>query len=63
MLNNAFRPSAPTDDPSTSDRYDLERVGTALVQLDAWCRQRGMEELAGLTGAAADWADDRLTGR
>ena len=42
------------------DRNDLACAGRALVQLDAWCRQRGLDDLATLIEFAADWADARL---
>lgn len=41
---------------------DLVRVAAALVQIDAWCRQRGMEELSRLLEPAVDWSDHALTG-
>ena len=47
--------------PDTPSRRDLERVGTALIQLDAWCRQRGMDDLAALIEAGSDWVEARLT--
>ena len=61
MPTTASLPSPPPGGPTAFEREDLERVGAALVQLDAWCRQRGLEEIATLIEAAADWADERLT--
>ena len=48
-------PAAPATD-------DVKRVAVALVQIDAWCRQRGLEELARLLEPAVDWSDRALTG-
>ena len=42
-------------------RDDLQRVAAALVQIDAWCRQRGLEELSRLLEPAVDWSDRALT--
>ena len=42
------------------DRIDLKRAGGALVQLEAWCRQNRLDELAALIEPAADWADRQL---
>ena len=67
MLNRPFRASHDRPDVDESgesfDYGDLQRVGCALVQLDAWCRQRGLNDLAALIEFAADWADARLTQR
>ena len=63
MLNRAF-PASPEELPRHKegyDRADLARAGQALIQLDAWCRQRGLGELANIIERAADWADERLT--
>ena len=43
------------------EKRDLQRIGASLVQLDAWCRQHGLDDLAVPIGNAIDWVDARLT--
>ena len=62
MLDEARRPDVMDDETMRQGAPDdIRRVGCALVQLDAWCRQRGLEELALLIAEAAAWADERVT--
>ena len=64
MLNRAYQAAeAPTPAvlDEAGDRHDLERAAAALVQLEAWTRQRGLGGLASKIEAAVDHADAILT--
>ena len=58
LLNEAIYHAVPAA-PATDD---VKRVAAALVQIDAWCRQRGLDDLSRLMEPALDWSDRALTG-
>ena len=64
MLNRSFYPAEPPVELTSADtdhRQDLARAAAALVQLEAWTRQRGLGGLAAKIEAAVDHADAILT--
>ncbi|MBB4659307.1 hypothetical protein [Parvularcula dongshanensis] len=48
--------------PGTGETNELRRMAAALVQLEAYARQRGLDELAGKIEVCIDYLDHRLTG-
>ena len=45
----------------TTEASDRERLAGALVRLEAWARQRGLEDAAAMLAPAIDRLDQQLT--
>ena len=52
-----------SDTSSESKEADLVTLAATLVPLEAWTRQRGLDEFAELLGPVVELLDRQLTGR